>query len=232
MAQEIGEKILRPGEVLDDLQLDNLKIIQNRSLYCFTSDSVLLANFVKVGAKDVILELCSGCGVVSILVKAKCNPKKIFGIEIDKELHDMSVRSLAYNYIKDVEFVCDDAKNVLGHFKKQSFDVVFSNPPYFVKNKDDKINLKYLNAKYETKIDLEGIFKSADEMLKFGGKFFVCFTPTRVQELLAVGDKHKFVLKKMQFVYPKNKDKLSTLVLCCFVKNGNRDCEVVCPKYV
>ena len=39
---------LKENERLDDLQFNNLFIIQNKNSYCFTSDAVALANFVKV----------------------------------------------------------------------------------------------------------------------------------------------------------------------------------------
>ena len=232
MAQKSRENNLKNGEVLDDLQLNNLKIIQNRNLYCFTSDSVMLSNFVKAGTKDKVIEFCSGCGVISILVNEKCKPKTVFGIEIDKNLYDMSVRSLKYNNISNINFVCDDAKNVLNYIKRQSFDVALCNPPYFILNKNEDINEKYLSAKYETTITLQSLFESVSNALKFGGKFFMCFTPTRIQELLSVAKQHNFILKKMQFVYPENKKKLSTLVLCYFIKNGNKFCDVVEPKLV
>ena len=41
---------LEKGERLEDLG-DNLKIIQNKNLYTFTSDSVVLANFLKIKPK-------------------------------------------------------------------------------------------------------------------------------------------------------------------------------------
>ena len=38
---------LRQNERIDDLGIKNLKIIQNKEYFCFGTDSVLLANFVK-----------------------------------------------------------------------------------------------------------------------------------------------------------------------------------------
>ena len=63
--------ILGEGERLEDLQCNGLKIIQNKNLYTFTSDSVILANFVKTKANDIAVEIGAGCGVISILAQAK-----------------------------------------------------------------------------------------------------------------------------------------------------------------
>ena len=68
---------LKKGEVIEDLQLNGLKIIQNKLDYCFSSDSVMLSDFSQVGHKDKVVEFCSGSGVVSILIKEKYNPKEI-----------------------------------------------------------------------------------------------------------------------------------------------------------
>ena len=70
--------ILEEGERLEDLQFDNLKIVQNKQLYTFTSDSVILANYISTKASDIAVEIGAGSGVISILVQAKNDIKKIF----------------------------------------------------------------------------------------------------------------------------------------------------------
>ena len=70
--------MLKQNERLDDLQFNNLFIIQNPELYCFTSDAVELCNFVKCGVKDRIVDLCSGSGIIGILAQAKTNAKQVY----------------------------------------------------------------------------------------------------------------------------------------------------------
>ena len=106
-----------------------------------------------------------------------------------------------------------------------------ANPPYFLIKKDEKINPKYLNAKYETTTSLSEIFKSASKILKYSGKFYLEHTPTRIQEVLSEAQKNNFVLKKIQFVYPKGKTKTARLVLMMFSKFGNSGCDVLEPIY-
>ena len=62
--------MIKPNERLDDLQFNNLFIIQNKDGYCFTSDAVALANFVRGGVKDTMVDLCSGSGIIGILAQA------------------------------------------------------------------------------------------------------------------------------------------------------------------
>ena len=49
MSKMPSEKpVLMPGERLDDLQRDGLRIIQNPSWFCFGMDAVLLSWFARV----------------------------------------------------------------------------------------------------------------------------------------------------------------------------------------
>ena len=58
-------------EKIEDLQFEGLKIIQDTEGYAFTSDSVLLANYVRFMPKSKVVEFCAGTGVISILLSKK-----------------------------------------------------------------------------------------------------------------------------------------------------------------
>lgn len=224
------ENLLKENEVLDDLQLNNLMIIQNKSNYRFTSDSVLLSNFVKVGHKDFVVEFCSGSGVISVLVNEKYKPKNIVGFEIQKELCEMSNRTLLYNKIKNINFINKDLSLAYEDIGIGKADVLICNPPYYIlPNDNSNINKKYVLAKYEVSTSLKDIFKSAEKILKYSGKFFMVHVPSRLQEIMSIANEHNFICKKLQFLYPNNKKELSHLVLCYFTKGGNNGCNVIKP---
>ena len=89
------------GEMIYDLQCKGLNIIQYKSGYCFTTDSVLLANFVKIKSKDKACEFCSGSGVISVLASAKNSYKAIDLVELQLRLADMSRRTIELNKLED-----------------------------------------------------------------------------------------------------------------------------------
>ena len=76
-------------ERLEDLECKGLKIIQDTSLYTFTSDAVILANFVKLKAKEEAVEIGGGSGVISILLTAKNSFKKIKIFEIQEKMQNL-----------------------------------------------------------------------------------------------------------------------------------------------
>ena len=63
---------------LDDLQYKGLSLWQYSSLYCFTSDAVLLANLAKVKKGDVVADFGTGSGIIAVLVAAKTGAAKIY----------------------------------------------------------------------------------------------------------------------------------------------------------
>lgn len=224
---ENAKDFLKVNETLDDLQLNGLFIIQNRKKYCFSSDSVLLSNFAKLGSRDRVVELCSGSGVVSVLCNEKYHPKHILGVEIDKELWDMSTRTVQINNINNVEFLNLDINKLLDLLPAGSVDKVVCNPPYFpLPQNSQGINEKYLSTKYEQKTNIAQVMNVAGKILKFGGKMFVSFPAQRVQILLSEASKNNLVCKRLNFVCAKGKS--FHLVLSEFCKGGGEGCEISC----
>ena len=56
---------LAETEVVEELLVDNLKIIQDTRLYRFTSDSVLLSRFARAKSGDTVADFCAGSGIVA-----------------------------------------------------------------------------------------------------------------------------------------------------------------------
>ena len=74
---------LKENERIDDLEFKGLKIIQNKNGFCFGIDSVILSDFAKnVKPNSNIMDLGTGTGILPILLSAKTEAKKIWGIEI------------------------------------------------------------------------------------------------------------------------------------------------------
>ena len=63
---------LKENERIDDLELNNLKIIQNKDGFCFGVDSVLLSDFAKDIPKNAnVIDLGTGTGILGILLCSK-----------------------------------------------------------------------------------------------------------------------------------------------------------------
>ena len=222
---------LRENERLDDLQLNNLFIIQNSQEYCFTSDAVLLANFVKANAKDVVVDLCSGSGIVGILVSQKTTAQKVILVEMQDHFVDMMERTIKLNNLQNkISVLHTKVQYILEFIERESVSVVCCNPPY-LRTKGHKITDKKSVAmcKYETELPLKDLLQKASQILKYGGKFFCVHQSERISEILLEMQKVNLQPKVIQFVHPKSKLN-SNIVLIQATKCGNMGTIVKPPK--
>ena len=131
MTNEEKQKLLKPGERLDDLQIGGLELIQDPDGFCFGVDAVFLSDFAKVRAGETVLDLGTGNGIIPVLLCAKTEGKKFTGLEIQADTAEMARRSVALNGLEDrVEIVTGDIREASQIFKPVFFDVITTNPPY------------------------------------------------------------------------------------------------------
>ena len=89
-------------ERIDDLNLNGKVIIQNPDYFCFGIDSVLLANFVESkNSKNVIVDLCSGSGVIPVIISQKKDYSKIMAVELQKEMFELLEKNISINSLRD-----------------------------------------------------------------------------------------------------------------------------------
>ena len=229
---------IRKNERIDDLGINDLKIIQNKEYFCFGTDSVLLANFVKSeNSNNVILDLCSGSGVIPIILSAKKKYKKIFGIELQSEMYDLFDRNIKINNLEDsiisinenVKNIKDIRKKITSIMEKDKIDIITCNPPYkeigtgLTTNHDVKTI-----AKCEVMCNLEDIFITSSKLLGKGGKLYLVHKPERLSDLIYFGRKYNLEAKEIRFVYPKI-DKKPSIVLISYRKDGGNETKVLEP---
>ena len=188
-------------EKLDDLMINGLKIYQDDELYRFTSDAVILSKFVKVKANDVVADFCSGSGIVGLHLYA-LNPvvKKVYLFELQKELSDLSRKTIDLNGLNDIFTVKNVAiQNLLPEFNG-FFSLITVNPPFYKAKNDGKENPKIAMCKEEITITAEEIIKVASKTLKFGGRLNMINRADRMAEILFLMKTYKIEPKRLQLI--------------------------------
>lgn len=213
--------MLLENERLDDLHRNNYKIIQNSKGFCFGQDAVLLSGFAKIKRGEKALDLCTGTGIIPILLEAKTNGEHFSAIEIQQMSYDMALRSVKYNKLENkINIINGDIKNIENYFSVQSFDVVTCNPPYMVQGAGSlNDNSPKTIARHEILCNIADVFNAADKMLKFGGRLYMVHRPERLVDIFYYGRKYKIEPKVIRFVLPYE-GREPSLVLIEFVKGG------------
>ena len=167
----MASKLLE-GERIDDLERDGLVLIQHEGRFCFGVDAVLLSWFASVREGEQVLDLCTGTGVIPILLTAKTQGMHFTGLEIQQEVADMAARSVTLNGLEQrVDIVCGDVKEASQLFGGASFQVVTVNPPYMAGG-SGLVGGDYSKAvsRHELLCTLEDVIREGVKVLVPGGR--------------------------------------------------------------
>lgn len=221
------------AERIDDLQYKGLKLIQDTNGFCFGIDSVLLAHMAKDAQSESTIDLCSGNGIIALLLAAKTHTPHITALEIQDAAAALAKRSAALNCLEErVEVVCGDLRRADALFKRGSFDVVTCNPPYMknrcgLKNENEALLL----ARHEVMCTLDEVIGAAEYLLRPGGKLFLVHRPERLVDIFCTMRSHEIEPKRMQMVHSSYK-KRANIVLVEGSYKGGRELKMLPPLYV
>ncbi|MGN1061294.1 MAG: tRNA1(Val) (adenine(37)-N6)-methyltransferase [Candidatus Coproplasma sp.] len=194
---DLKDLTLKEGETAEELFGDKI-IIQNTSLYRFTSDSILLSRFARAKVKDDVADFCSGSGAVGfhfLCLNEHINSLTLF--ELQSSLADMSKRTAQANGFKVT--VEEGRLQDIGKDYDGRFSLILCNPPYERGGFDNGVYERAICRK-EITITLEEIISVAAKKLKFGGRLAIINRADRTAELFYTMKKYGIEPKRMQFV--------------------------------
>ncbi|NWK84911.1 tRNA1(Val) (adenine(37)-N6)-methyltransferase [Staphylococcus sp. GSSP0090] len=224
--------MLLENERLDYLLKENLRIIQNDNVFSFSTDALLLGHFTNVKKHDHIMDLCSGNGVIPLVLSHK-GQQMIDAVEIQEQLVDMARRSVTYNQLDErIHMYQMDLKEAHKYLKPSQYDLVTCNPPYF------KINQQHQHqkdahkiARHEIMCTLEDCCYAARHLLKQGGRFIIVHRAERLMDVLSHMRTYQIEPKKLYFIYSKL-DKAAQTIVVEGRKGGNQGLEIQPPFYI
>ncbi len=221
------------AERIDDLQCNGYKIIQDTDGFCFGMDAVLLANYAlsAVNSETKLLDLCSGTGIVPLLIAAKTECRELTGIELQADVADMASRSIELNHQEHrMKIIQGDLREIKQMGMDSSMNVVTCNPPYMnagLKNSTDR----KLISRHEVMCTLKDVCYAAAYTLKSNGKFFMVHRPNRLVDIFNELRRAHLEPKRMRLVYPYENSE-ANMVLLEAVKGGRVQLTVEKPLVV
>lgn len=198
------EITLKKNETVADLQRKGYKIIQSSDGFCFGMDAVLLSGIVEADNGETVVDLGTGTGILPILIEAKTNASKLYGLEIQKDSVDMARRSVEMNDLESkIEIVEGDIKEASAILGKAMADIVVTNPPYMEKGTglSNPESAKAI-ARHEVFCTLEDVIREAAALLKPKGKFYMINRPRRLADSIELMKKYKVEPKSIRMIYP------------------------------
>ena len=191
---------------------------------CFplSTDSMLLAHFVKLPRNAQVLDLGSGCGTLGLLLCAKDSGCTVTGLEISETAHKAALENIKRNHLDSrLQSICTDLRSFsTGH--PSGFHCCVSNPPYF---SGGPANQTTPVARRDDFCPPADLFHTASKMLRYGGDFFLVHKPEKLAQLIACGSTVALEAKNLTLIRHKEGGPI-TLILLQFRKGGKSGLQI------
>ncbi|MBQ7415882.1 MAG: methyltransferase [Oscillospiraceae bacterium] len=182
-------------------------------VFPLSTDSILLADFVRLCAHAKVLDLGSGCGTLGVLLCAKDETCAVTGIELDEKAHLAALENIRRNALDDrMTSICADLRAVNASLDPGAFHCCVSNPPYF---SGGPASASTPLARKEDTCTPAELFAAAARALRYGGDFFLVHKTERLAQLCACAAASGLEPKRLRLVRHKEGGSVSLILLSC-----------------
>lgn len=178
-----------------------------------STDSMALADFVRLKKNASVLDLGAGCAALGLLLCATDPGCTVTGLELDPAAHEAALNNAAQNGVSHrLSSICGDIRNASQLIRAGSFSCCISNPPYFAAGPESQ---KTPIARREDLCPLEAVFRAAAWALKFGGDFFLVHRPERLAQLCYFAAANAMEPKTLRLLRHRQDGPVSLVLLHC-----------------
>ncbi len=169
--------------------------------HTFGTDAVLLSHFAKAAAKDKMVDLGTGCGIIPLLCLRDNNLKSAVGVDISNEATNLAQKAKEELNLSNFTVINSDLKELKGKLDFGCHTLVTCNPPYKAQNAGIKNPDDYLKvARHEVACTLRDIIEVSAKLLQTSGRLCMCHRPERLSELMSLMTEFKVEPKRLRLV--------------------------------
>lgn len=151
-----------------------------------STDSVLLADFVKTGGSERGIDIGCASGAIGVILLEKYKKIRLDGIELVPEAAALARENMEANgFSGRGEITAGDVREYKALLQHGAYDFIVCNPPYFpVSSGALSPDTERAGARSETSLTLEELCLASAFLLKTGGSLFTVGKPERMSQVL------------------------------------------------
>ena len=184
--------------------------------HTFSTDSFLLSYFAAPHPRDLVCDLCTGCGIVPLLWHRDPAARaggQTYAIDIQPRAVRQMEETVRLSGVSGFTPILGDLRALDKNLPLGQFHLVTCNPPY----KAEGTGLLSESsagqaARHELFCTLEDVAAAAEKLLRFGGRLCLCQLPERLPDVLEAMRRHRIEPKRIRFAQARI-DKAPWLVL-------------------
>ena len=199
------------------------EIQHDRSSMKVGTDAVLLGAWTEVGAGTSILDIGSGSGIVALMM-AQRTSNQIVGVDIDEDSVEESRLNAENSAWKNrIQFHCTSIQQFCEEKNKNAFDLIVSNPPFFVNSLKSPLDSRNRSRHTDT-LSYRDLVAAVSYCLSENGSFAVILPSIYSEQLENLcKQNHLFCYRKLR-IRPKE-GKAVNRVLLQFKRKKDSLCE-------
>ena len=176
-----------------------------------STDSMVLADFVRLSNPAHVLDLGSGCGTLGLLLCARFVGCTVTGIELEEAAHTAALENIRRNGLEArLSSICADLRTM--PVQPGSFQICVSNPPYF---SGGAVHSRNPGARREDTCTPRELFAAAARALRWGGDFYLVHKPERLAQLAFEASSAGLEPKRLRLVRHRPDSPISLILLSC-----------------
>ena len=180
------------------------------------TDGVLLGAWCDVENANSALDIGCGTGLIALMLAQKKTELKIDAVEINAESAAEAEENVQNSpFKKQISVFCDSIQNFAEKCNLKKYDLIVSNPPFFVdslKNPDEKRAL----ARHNDTLPYCDLLFTAEKLLSANGSFSVILPEEQCENFINSAKNNNLFLIKQTEVFSTQKSKCRRrLMLFC-----------------
>lgn len=217
----------------DKLFEGDLWIFQPEQGYRFSVDSVLLAHYTSPRSGERILDLGAGCGIISLILAYRRPMVGITALELQDSLYRLLKHNVEINgYTDRINTIQGDLKEIRKTVPAESFDLVFSNPPYRpVLSGRQSPAEDVAAARHELRAELTDTVEAAAYAVRNRGRVAFVYPADRLAKLMEAMREKLLEPKRIQTIHPYP-GAPARMVLLEAVKYGGEGVSILSPFFI
>lgn len=191
----------------------------------------LLAETIEIKPGQRIADLGSGVGALVLALAARATVE-VVGFEIQTALVEAARRNASLNaglLRGSVRFELLDIRRIGGSPWEGRFDHVFANPPFYRVGQGRRPpRRERATARHEVETTLGDFVRAGAIALRSRGRFHCIFRPERLEELLALANRHRCPIKLLRPIYTRA-GATAKWIIATGVKGGRQGLTIAPP---
>lgn len=139
------------------------------------TDGVLLGAWCPTKENVSILDIGTGCGVISLMLAQRINNATIKAIDIDKGAIENAKQNFELSKWNNKLTAIECPIQLFSQITSEKFDIIVSNPPFFVESLKSNKNHRNL-ARHTDSLPFETLIENVSYLIKDDG-IFACILP-------------------------------------------------------